>query len=155
MMWHARQFHQIVLVTGTLRPLAELAARALECELEARGEAVCVHILATRLEEHQRHWTGRLIGEALYGQAKAEAVATLSREQQWNLRLCHGYGNTPLDRHFLCAMGHGHAVNPGRELAATANERDWPVWHWHQEKKVASHTRARCTSEIRSLEGQA
>ena len=25
----------------------------------------------------------------------------------------------------------------GKALAALANERDWPIWHWHIEKQVA------------------
>jgi phosphoserine phosphatase len=153
--WHARQFHPIVLVTGTLHPLAQLAAAALECELEARGLAIHVHILATRIKESRGYWTGSLAGEALYGAGKARAVVALAKERDWNLSQCHGYGNAVLDRDFLCAVGHGHAVNPGRDLAAVANEKDWPIWHWHQEKKLVPRTSSKCVSEIHSLEGQA
>ena len=151
--WHVRESHSIVLVTGTLQPLAELAASALECELESRGLAVRVHMLATRLEESRGCWTGRLEGEALYGAAKARAMTTLARGEGWDLPRCHAYGNSQLDRDFLCAAGRGHAVNPGRALAAIANEQDWPIWHWFQEKKIAAH--ANCSSEIHSIEGQA
>ncbi|MGB2636783.1 MAG: HAD family hydrolase, partial [Candidatus Acidiferrum sp.] len=38
--WHARQGHGIVLLSGTLEPLAHLAAVALECELEVCGVQV-------------------------------------------------------------------------------------------------------------------
>jgi hypothetical protein len=34
----------------------------------------------------------------------------------------------------LAAVGHAHVVNPGRELAAVANQRNWEIWHWHVEK---------------------
>lgn len=151
--WHARQFHPVVLVTGTLQPLAQLAAGALECELETRGLAIHVHILATRLEESHGCWTGRVAGEALYGASKARAVTALAKERQWNLSQCHGYGNAVLDRDFLVAVGHGHAVNPGPALAAIANTKDWPIWHWHQEKKLAA--RANCSAEVHSVGGQA
>jgi len=155
MLWHAQKGHEIVLVSGTLQPLAEQAARALECELEARGEAVRLHILATRLEESRGRWTGRLAGEALYGAAKAKAVAELARTQQWNLSESHAYGNSPLDQDVLTVVGHGHAVNPGRELAAIANRQDWPVWHWHQERKAVSRVNSKSVSEVTTLEGQA
>ena len=151
--WHARQDHDIVFVTGTLEPLAQLAARAMECELEARGLTIRLEVVATRLQESRGNWTGWLAGEALYGSAKAGAVARLAKEKAWNLSQCHAYGNSPLDRDLLYAVGRRHAVNPGRQLAAIANKRDWPVWHWHQEKKLLKQ--ASCSSEIHSVEGQA
>jgi len=151
--WHARQAHPIVLITGTLHPLAQLAAWTLECELEARGLAIRVHVLATPLEEERGCWTGYLAGHALYGGAKARAIAALAHERQWNLSESHAYGNSPLDRDFLSAVGYGHAVNPGRQLAAIANEKDWPIWHWQQEKALA--VRVNGGSEIQSTEGQA
>jgi phosphoserine phosphatase len=129
--WHARQGHEIVFVTGTLEPLARLAAAAMECELEARGLAVPIEVVATQLEASSGNWTGWLAGEALYGSAKAGAVARLTKEKEWSLPQCHAYGNSPLDCDLLRAVGRGHAVNPGRELAAIANEWDWPIWHWH------------------------
>jgi len=153
--WHAYQSHEIAVVTGTLEPLARMAAGALECELEARGVTVRVHVIATQLAESRGYWTGRLAGEALYGAAKARAIASWAQEQQWNPSQSHGYGNTALDRDFLCAVGRGHAVNPGRDLATIANQRDWPIWHWHQEKKLEAHSNPHCSPEIHSVEGQA
>jgi phosphoserine phosphatase len=153
--WHARQFHQLVLVTGTLKPLAQLAAAALECELEIRGLQTHLHILATQPAESRGYWTGRLAGGALYGAAKKTEVRELADARQWKLLRCHGYGNSPLDAHFLSVVGHGHAVNPGPELAAIANRHDWPIWHWHQEKRLPARADSNCVSKIHSVEGQA
>jgi len=136
--WHARREHQIVLVSGMVKPLARIVAMALECELEARGVERDVLVSATRLEERDGVFTGRVLGEANYGEAKRRAMEVVARAMQINLRESHGYGNTLLDRPMLDAVGHGHAVNPGKELADTANLRDWAVWHWHSEKKFAS-----------------
>jgi len=33
-------------------------------------------------------------------------------------------------------VGHAHVVNPGRNLAAVANQCDWEIWHWHVEKSM-------------------
>src|SRR5882757_8314975 len=128
--WHARREHQIVLVSGMVK--------ALECELEARGVERDVLVSATRLEERDGVFTGRVLGEANYGEAKRRAMEVVARAMQKNLRESHAYGNTLLDRPMLDAVGHGHAVNPGKELAGTANLRDWAIWHWHSEKKFAS-----------------
>jgi len=134
--WHAQQKHEIVLLSGTLEPLARLAATALECELEARGLRIQPWICATQLSEKHGRWTGRLQGEALCGPAKARAMQTLAQHARLNLRGSHAYANSLLDRHLLCAVGHAHAVNPGKALAALANENNWSIWHWHVEKPV-------------------
>src|SRR5207253_3353549 len=61
--------------------LAALAARALEMELAVRGFAMKIRVCSTRLEEMKGQWTGRIAGEAMFGQAKARAVAALA--DQW------------------------------------------------------------------------
>jgi phosphoserine phosphatase len=137
-LWHVRQGHEIVLVSGTLKPLAELAASALECELESRGVQVRPHVCAIVLDQMRGRWTGYMVGEALYGAAKARAVERLATRAHFDLRECHAYGNSFLDRHFLCAVGHGHAVNAGKKLAAIANAKNWPIWHWHLAKTPVS-----------------
>jgi len=153
--WHARQGHEIVLVSGTLEPLARLAATALECELEARGVQVRPRVCATRLEEARGEWTGHLAGEALYAPAKARAIQQVMSEEKVDLQQCHAYGNTLLDRQLLCAVGHAHAVNPGKGLAALANEKDWPIWHWHQEKKLDSNRFSPVVAEIQQVKERA
>jgi len=153
--WYARQGHEIVLASGTLEPLAHLAAMALECELEARGVQVRLRVRATRLAEEHGRWTGHMAGEAMYGPAKARATKNLAKECKLDLRECHAYGNSLLDRQLLCAVGHGHAVNPGKEMAALANVKDWPIWHWHQEKRLDSKANTRFGKGIPQIEEQA
>jgi phosphoserine phosphatase len=153
--WHARQKHEIVLITGTLEPLARLAGTALACELEARGLRIQPWICATQLAEKRGRWTGYLVGEVTCGAAKARGLGNLARNAKFDLRASHAYGNSPLDRHLLCMVGHAHAVNPGKALAALANEKDWPIWHWHLEKRIASKAHTDFASEIHHIEGQA
>jgi HAD superfamily hydrolase (TIGR01490 family) len=150
--WQARQGHEVVLVTGTLEPLAKMVAAALECELEAQGIECRVLVCATRLEENRGRWTGRLAGGAMYGEAKFRTIAHLARERGTDLSLSHAYGNTLLDRRMLSAVGQAHAVNPGKEMAKLANLLDWPIWHWHQEKKVKGPGISRREAKIQPLE---
>jgi len=149
--WHARRGHEIVLVSGMVKPLARMVAMALECELEARGLEREVLVSATRLEEGAGRFTGRVLGEANYGEAKRRAMEVVARAMQINLRESHAYGNTLLDRAMLYAVGHAHAVNPGKELAATANLRDWAIWHWHQEKKFDSENSLRDRVKLQTI----
>ena len=153
--WHAQQKHEIVLITGTLEPLARLAAMALECELEARGINVQPWVCATQLAEYRGRWTGRLVGEAVHGPAKVRTLETLARHEQFDLRQSHAYGNSWLDHCLLCSVGHAHAVNPGKSLAALANEKDWPIWHWYLEKKIAAKDQRQSNPEILHIEGRA
>lgn len=136
--WHARRGDAIVLVTGMIKPLARVAAIALECELEARGLECEVFVCATRIEERGGIFTGRVLGEANFGEAKRRAMATFARAMQIHLRESHAYGNTLRDQPMLETVGYAHAVNPGREFAQLANLRDWAIWHWHHEKKCAA-----------------
>jgi len=146
--WHARQGHEVVLVSGTLEPLAQMVATALECELEARGVECRVQVCATRMEEDHGRWTGRVIGDAMHGEAKVRAIARLAQEHRFDLNLSHAYGNTLVDRPMLSMVGRAHAVNPGKEMATLANLFDWPVWHWHTEKNMngqsLSHLKTKC-----------
>ena len=134
--WHARQGHRIVLVSGMPEALARIVGRGVECELESRGVGSRVLVCATRIEERDGRWTGRLLGEAMYGEEKLRAVTRIAREHRIDLRGSYAYGNTLLDRPMLAAVGHAHVVNPGRNLAAVANQCDWEIWHWHVEKSM-------------------
>jgi len=134
--WHARQGHKIVLITGMPEPLARMVARAMECELEARGIGGELLLCATRMEERGGKWTGRLLDEAVYGEEKFRAVRRVAQEHQIDLRSSHAYGNALLDRPMLAAVGHAHVVNPGRDLAAVANQCNWEIRRWHVEKCI-------------------
>src|SRR5208337_4294468 len=56
------------------RQQTALERRAVECELESRGVGSRVLVCATQMEEREGRWTGRLLGEATYGEEKFRAV---------------------------------------------------------------------------------
>ena len=134
--WHARREHAIVLVSGTLEPLANAAAQILEAELKAHGIAANIRACATKLEQVNDHWTGRILGEAMFGEAKARAVKKLAEEMRLDLSQCYGYGDGTNDRWLLAAVGKPAAVNPSRQLARIAHARDWPTLHWGEERNL-------------------
>ena len=103
--WHASQGHAIVLVTGALEPLAKQAALAVTIRLLARGITTSIRVCATRLEETHDRWTGRITGEAIFGQDKARAVQRIAAESGFDLARCHAYGDTASDRWMLGAVG--------------------------------------------------
>lgn len=134
--WHAGKGHSIVLVSGTLQPLAQDAARAMEAELAWRGIAVRIWVCATRLEEVDGRWTGRILGEAMFGEAKARAVKRLAEEMRLDLERCYAYGDNLNDLGLLATVGRPAAVNPSRRLASIARKRGWLVVLWNERKNV-------------------
>jgi HAD superfamily hydrolase (TIGR01490 family) len=132
--WHAMQGHAIVLVSGTLAPLAQDAALALVVRLAVRGIGTSVAVCATRLEEMDGRWTGRIVGEAMVGEAKGRAVRQVAREKGLALAECYAYGDSASDRWMLEAVGRAAVVNPSRAMERIARRRGWAVLNGAKEK---------------------
>jgi len=128
--WHAAQGHRLVLVSGTLEPLARLAARALEDELARHGCVTNVRVCATRIEEAGGGWSGRMPQGLMNGAAKAEAVRRIAEEERLDLELSFASGNSAGDLCMLGTVGRPAAVNPDALLAQAAARGGWPVLHW-------------------------
>lgn len=134
--WHAKQGHTIVIVSGTLEPLAQDVARTIEAELAARGMVVSIRVCATRLEEKDGRWTGRILGEPMFGEAKARTAKRLAAEMRLDLAGCYAYGDSLNDRWLMETVGQPAAVNPSNELAAVARSHGWPVQNWSGEENL-------------------
>ena len=126
--WHVCQGHALVMVSGTLEPLAAKAAQTLEIELGAEGIATKFRVCATKLEEVDGRWTGRILGEAMFGQAKARAVRALGEEMRLDLSQCWAYGDSAADRWMLSSVGNPACVNPTVWLRRIARKRGWPIY---------------------------
>jgi HAD superfamily hydrolase (TIGR01490 family) len=138
--WHAERRHLIVIVSGTFKLLAEKTARTLEHELRARGLPHKIRVCATRLEEQDGRWTGRILGEAMYGEAKARAIARIAAEADLDLLRSFAYGDSSCDRWMLEAVGKPAAVNPSNDLARIAHRNDWSVLRWGEEENLTQRT---------------
>jgi len=150
--WHAERGHLIVIVSGTLELLAEKTARTLEHELGARGLSHKIHVCATRLEEKDGRWTGRILGEAMFGEAKARAITRIAAEADLDLLRSFAYGDSSCDRWMLEAVGKPAAVNPSNDLARIARRNDWVVLQWGEEKNLTPRTsNARSTQKSERL----
>lgn len=132
--WHAARGHAIVLVSGTLAPLARHAAMVLGMRLALQGLGGSIEVCATELEERDDAWTGRIAGQAMFGEAKAHALRRLAAGRGFDLECCYAYADSASDRPMLEAVGHAVAVNPSRSLARIARHRGWTVLHWAEEE---------------------
>jgi HAD superfamily hydrolase (TIGR01490 family) len=130
--WHIECGHAIVLITGTLAPLASEAALILTLRLAARGITTSIAVCATQLEQANDRWTGGIKGEAIFGAAKARAAQRIATQKDFDLARCYAYGDSANDRWMLGAVGRPAAVNPSRELERVARLRNWPILRWGQ-----------------------
>ena len=133
---HATNGERIVLVTGTLEFLAEQIAQRLRSELMKRGVSAEIYVCATRLEEKDGRWTGRVLGQPMFGEAKAIAVWWYAQNWKLNLAECSAYGNGTLDEWMLASVGKAMVVNPDSQLQATARRQRWKTVNWTREARL-------------------
>lgn len=130
--WHAECGHAIVIVSGTLEPLAHSAASALQHCLAAKSLNIAVEVCATRLEVAAGSWTGRILGDAMFGEAKVRAMRRFGASRQFDLARSFAYGDSALDRWMLEAVGKPVAVNPSSDLARIAARHGWDILRWSE-----------------------
>lgn len=118
---HLERGHRVVLITGTLAPLARAIARHL-----FRG----VEVRATKLEIREGCFTGRISGTHLGFAEKARVIHEHAEEFALDLRQSFAYGNEMSDAKMLAAVGSAAAVNASWSLNREASKRGWRRYCW-------------------------
>jgi len=132
--WHRRRGHAIVLISGTLAPLARAVAALLTPDSE-------IFVRATELECDSGRWTGRIEGDAICGQTKETALARLAAERHFDLSWSYAYADSLKDRWLLGAVGHPIAVNAGPRLAQHARRCGWRLANWNDRVCIPAFTK--------------
>jgi HAD superfamily hydrolase (TIGR01490 family) len=128
--WHYRQGHRVILVSGTLAPLARELARHLPSPMK---------ICATELDALDGVWTGWLTGDHMSGWAKARAAIAQAALHRLDLSHSIAYGNDASDIPLLELAGHRLAVNPTVNLCRAARKRGWPIARWTTLESAGLH----------------
>jgi HAD superfamily hydrolase (TIGR01490 family) len=123
--WHRRRGHAIVLISGTLAPLARAVGSLL-------ADGAEIYICATELEVDDGLWSGRVTGEAICGPAKKRALARLAAEHRFDLSRSYAYADSLKDRWLLGAVGHPIVVNSAPRLAQLARRCGWRLANWNE-----------------------
>ena len=92
--------------------------------------------LGTVAETEDGVYTGRLVGEILHGEAKAEAVRALAAREGLDLAGCSAYSDSANDIPLLSLVGHPCAINPDSALRAHAREHGWRVRDYRTGRKA-------------------
>lgn len=139
--WHASRGDLVVLVTGTLAPIAEIVRLALERELLWRGIESRISAIATQPVSRDGRFTGEVNGALMFGGAKAAAVRKFASARSIPLSQCFAYGDHWMDGAMLQAVGNPVAVNPDARLRRTALRNGWVVTGWRPHPHRAARLR--------------
>jgi HAD superfamily hydrolase (TIGR01490 family) len=123
---HLDAGQRVWLVTATPAELARVIAQRLGL----------TGALGTVAETSDGTYTGRLVGDLLHGQAKAEAVRALARREGLDLSRCSAYSDSANDLPMLSLVGHAYAINPDSELREHARENDWEIRDFRTGRKA-------------------
>lgn len=124
---HLDAGQRVWLVTATPVELAQIMARRLGL----------TGALGTVSEVVNGRYTGRLVGEMMHGQAKAEAVKALAVQEGLTLARCSAYSDSVNDLPMLSLVGQPVAINPDADLRAVAREQGWQVRDFRTGRKAA------------------
>jgi HAD superfamily hydrolase (TIGR01490 family) len=124
---HLDAGQRVWLVTATPLELATIIARRLKL----------TGALGTVAESVDGVYTGRLVGDVLHGQAKADAVGALAAEHGLDLSRCAAYSDSINDMPLLSSVGRAVAVNPDSALRAEAKARGWEIRDFRTGRKAA------------------
>jgi HAD superfamily hydrolase (TIGR01490 family) len=124
---HLDAGQRVWLVTATPVELASIIAKRLGL----------TGALGTVAEVKNGKYTGRLVGELMHGEAKAEAVRALAEREGLDLSRCTAYSDSSNDLPMLTEVGTAVAVNPDTELRAIARSRGWTVRDFRTGRKAA------------------
>ncbi|MCD7437279.1 HAD-IB family hydrolase [Streptomyces lincolnensis] len=119
---HRALGHDVVLVSGSLRPLLEAVAEDL-----GAVEVRCTEQAVTD--------DGVLTGEVdrpMIGPAKADAVTAVARARGARTADCYGYGDHESDLAMLRSVGHAAVVGGSPALAREAERAGWAVLDGHR-----------------------
>lgn len=114
---HQAAGHLVVLLTGSLGPLADLLAQDLEADLA----------LAAQLTVENGTLAGTLSNQRPYGAEKARLVRELAENRRLDLAASYAYGDHHSDLAVLSLVGNPVAVNPDARLRLHALRRGWPI----------------------------
>jgi HAD superfamily hydrolase (TIGR01490 family) len=93
--------------------------------------------LGTVAESVDGVYTGRLVGEPLHGQAKADAVQALAEREGLDLSRCAAYSDSANDIPMLSLVGEPVAINPDAALRAYAKTQGWRIRDYRTGRKAA------------------
>lgn len=99
--------------------------------------------ICTTLESEKGKYTGRILGDPVYGQEKLNISDEYARQNGYINRQVYVFADHGSDIPLLSGFGHPVAVNPWPELLSFSKEHKWPVLYLDNDESFQyfkSHT---------------
>lgn len=127
---HLAEGYEVWLVTAAPHQMAELIAQRLGL----------TGALGTIADTENGFYTGKMIGEMLHGNHKAEAVKKLAEERGLDLSKSFAYSDSHHDIPLLSIVGKPQVINPDSILQVKALRNGWPVHDFRRARKISALT---------------
>ncbi|QIK82574.1 HAD family phosphatase [Sanguibacter sp. HDW7] len=85
-------------------------------------------------------YTGRLVGELMHRESKADGVLALAEKRGIDLAASYAYGDSANDIPLLSTVGFPCAINPEPRLRRFARERGWPMREFRGKRRIAKRS---------------
>ena len=92
------------------------------------------HVMCTRMEVVNGTFTGEIIEPACWGEGKSYAAKELAAKFGIDMGKSHFYTDSVEDLPLMEIVGHPHAVNPDKDLAALSFKNDWSIYRFDDEE---------------------
>ncbi len=126
---HIANGREVWLVTASPQRLAQLLATTLGLTDAIGSQAVVV----------DDKFTGEILGKPIHGQVKAEEVAKLAAEKNFDLSKCYAYSDSSNDLPMLEMVGNAAVVNGDRKLRSIAKKRGWAIYDFRKMRHVRKY----------------
>ncbi len=83
--------------------------------------------ISTRLETINGKFTGKILGDIVYGKNKVNFANKFIQKNNLDLRNSYAYADHISDLDLLSIVSNPYAVNPDRFLSIEAKNRNWPI----------------------------
>ncbi|MGP7959623.1 HAD family hydrolase [Sanguibacter sp. A247] len=127
---HLAAGHEVWLVTAAPIEVGALIAQ----RLGASGA------LGSVAEHVDGVYTGRLVGELMHRESKADGVRALAEKRGIDLEASYAYGDSANDIPLLSSVGYPCAINPEPRLRRLASERGWPMREFRGKRRLAKRS---------------
>lgn len=115
--WHLAEGHRVILMSGTLQPIADALA----------GELGVADVIATQCSTRNGCYTSSAPWRHPFGQEKLALATTFAAATGSELRLAYAYGDSCKDRYLLRAVGYPVCVCPDRRLKRLSLRLGWEI----------------------------
>jgi len=114
---HRKEKRELIIISNVIEILAKKIAEFLDIN----------NYIATKLEVMDGKFTGRIVGDIVYGENKVNCIKKFIKENNLNLIKSWAYADHISDLGILNIVNNPLVVNPNRKMREEARKRKWPI----------------------------